>query len=250
MKELKELAALTRRHINENYDAKEWLPTDKESYDYFKDLARAETKKAPQPEIAEPPPPKKITSCAAPKYKKEPPPAPEPKNEEEKKAFSPKTVDQSIQLQPSQREEAADLSPQIALIRQVCPQIQIVEDIPEPRSEAVKFFFAMPGESENSFRSKVIKALEERGVVADAIDCESEEDLVKQLQKDADARLLLVPRKHLKALQDLGHSQHSSTMKHYLQKTPLIALEEVALYETDLSLKRMLWQQLRSELNI
>ena len=250
MKDLKELAALTRQHISENHDPKEWLPIDKESYDYFRELASAETKKPPQPQTPAPAPQKKITSCAPVKPKIEPPVAPERKKTEEKPPPPPKVVDQSIQLNPPQMKETADLSPQIAVIRQACPTIQIVETIPDPASDEVRFFSVMADELEKSFWGKVVKALKERGVNVRVVDCQSEEDLVQSLQNDHEARLLLVPRKHLDALKPLGHRQHETTMKHYFQNTPLIALEEVSLYETDLSLKRMLWQQLRSELNI
>ncbi len=242
MKEqLKELTHLTRQHLSEEYDESEWLFTDQQSYDYFRKMAQ----KNPSPPPATPKPVKKITTCVPEKPKKTSLPPPEPE------APAPAgPVKESIQLETKTTEEAPDLSPQLDLIRRVCPKIKLIEEIPEPNNDYVQFYSVNSSEEERAFWAKVIQALEDRGIECRRTDCESQKQLIDSLKEIANIRLLLVPRKYLAVLKELGYRQHASTMRHYIQNVPLIALEDVSLYETDLSLKRMLWQNLRSELNI
>ncbi len=241
MKEqLKELAQLTRQHLCEEYDESEWLLTDQQSYDYFRKMA----KKSSPPPPAKPTPVKKFMPCVPEQPKKASPP-PEPKA-----PVPVKQVKESIQLETKRTQEAPELSSQLDLIRRVCPKINLIEEIPQPKNDYVQFYSVSSDGVQRAFWTKVITALEDRGVECRRIDCENQEQLIESLKDLANIRLLLVPRKYLPDLKELSYRQHPSTMKHYIQNVPLIALEDVSLYETDLSLKRMLWQNLRSELNI
>lgn len=270
--QLKELVSLAKDHLTTEYDNKEWLMTAPKTCQFFRDLA-ASGKRKPSQASNSSMPKKTITSLA----KKESiqhlespenlssakayagRPSRDLPSRETKQAETPASYQGTqdverlpqIQLQKKKEIEALDLSPQIALIREVCPQIKLVPEPLKPgkaEKGLVKLITVAAGPADTAFWSKVAAALKDRKVAAEHINFGTLDEFYKSMENIDDTLLLLIPRKHLQDLK--GYRKDDSSMKHYFHETLLIPVEDASLYESDIYLKRMLWQTLRSHLNI
>jgi len=204
-----ELVQLTRKYLEEEYDAKEWIMTSPECTQFFRELA---VKAKPVAKQAPPPPPKpsgKFRSLA--KKKKE------PKKVESKPIETPEPVT----IQPVKKEKPDDLTPQLELIRQVCPKIVILDQIPEPRGPKKVVIVC----DLNPFWKKVAGALIDRGFIVNLIGLD--DDI-------GEVDLVLKPR----------------SLERQIEGIECIETEKAALYLQDTYLKKVLWQALCQKLNM
>ncbi|NGX58178.1 MAG: hypothetical protein K940chlam3_01083 [Chlamydiae bacterium] len=221
---LAELVSLTKEYLNDEFSAHDWIATDRETHQFFRALAIQS-----KPRIQAPPQveaPKKTGVIKS--LLKTPPKKPviEKKQEAPVKVKPPQTP-KPVSVKEFSKEKPKDLGPQIKLIQEVCPSVKIVEEIPKPAGPKKVLIFT---ENETTFWGKVAKALSDRGIIVEILKFDENADQI------SDQNLILVPR---------------SLKPHFeSQKIPLVATEEVALYEKDTYLKRVLWQTLCTELRI
>jgi len=211
MQSYRELIQLTSQHLQEEYAPNEWLVSTPETCQFFRNLY---TK--PKPPIKTPPPQKPKIQKTVRSIAKKPSLQPKPVMQE-----PPEKSPEPVALKPEKQEAPHDLKEQLDLIRQVCPNTQIIDSIPAPRGPKKVVILC----DLDPFWEKVGGALTDRGLKVDILPIDGE------ISK---ADLVLVPR--------------NSDRK--IEGSPIIYTEKTALYQQDTYLKKVLWQSLCQQLQI
>lgn len=247
-KQFAELLSLTQLYLLHNYQIKDRIFAETESYQHFKEhIQEIQTKPRPSPAIVPQPlpiPPK--TSITLP---------PEPK-----KAPVPPVFEKRISAPPQPQAMALDKPPETkpdsfetmrALYKQLMPHKVIIDKIPDD-SEAIKqsslwkqkkdcaVAILSFNESTNhrNFLQNLARAIESLNISAEVFKAES-------LEISKEMRLMIAPEKLFRDSPKLMQTFRETPAGYFLEHIPLLLVPEIEVYLKDAKQKSLLWNRLK-----
>jgi len=259
MSAYQELIELTKEYVKQEFPDGGWIVSDNDTVDHFRKMARKPSPKAhapnPQPTekkpvsiVSKPSEKKPVSTAAKTTEKKEEPQKAvreeAPASVPEKQAQSPSSF--HLRLEPFEG-KPIDLDSIKALIKQHCPEVKLIEEIPEPKPvKKTVLLIYQPTKEEYRFLSNVKKALNDRHVPAEICRGDTQEDILEwyeRLAPEAQEKVI-VPESLFQKLPQLALGIREGDEEKTLNGVPLLFIKEISRYLHDQKLKRALWQTL------
>ncbi|NGX41942.1 MAG: hypothetical protein K940chlam7_00216 [Chlamydiae bacterium] len=243
-----DLLAMTEIHLLQEYSRKDWLLTDRETYEYFKEFS-SKNRPAPSAQKApKAPPPPVIPKSPAiqkpppPPRKPIPPKKPTPEAPKPEQKKEPLTSSTPIELHPPSSPKAAEFADIHKILTTKVPSQKIIDSIPDDthaksvlnqwqkkdQNLEVIILCSDKETSHLTFLANLAKAIEVHFCSASVISTKDQK--LEQLLNTPELKLVICTEKNVTSLGD--------------SKAPILRLQDLEEYLKDPQLKAGLWKEL------